>query len=264
MLRPLNPGAKPVLDWVSLDRIDVDRNYQRDVRKSLVKRIAENFQWRKFGAVVLSSQGERFNVVEGQHRIEAARHVGIEQVPAIIVEHDETQSEADSFIAINRDRLSVTSIEQYWAGLTAGHAETVALSAVLKAAGCDIVPAPGHHRPNLTSAVTAIDRCIKRYGEGPTRRALLTVRTAWPNDAKSLRGTLITALARIIRANDKSIDDDELAKVIAGQSFAQLTAHAEGFRKLSGGSADTALSRTITELYNRGKRTNVIYFGAAA
>lgn len=261
-----NVGEKPELDWIDVERIDVDSNYQREIKGNLVERILKNFSWAKFGAVVLSRQeGGRFTIVEGQHRWKAATlHPDISRIPAVIVRHDDVAGEAESFIAINRDRMAVTSIEQFWAGLTAGDDMAIRISKVLKSANCDVVPASGHYRPNLTNAVSALDRCLKRYGDGSTKRALLIIRAAWPNDAKALRGTLITSIARIIHTNKADVQDPELVRAIAGESFAQLTAHAEGFRKLSGGSAETALARTITELYNRGKRSKAIYFGAAA
>jgi len=256
-------GDRPALEWVPVDSIDVDSNYQREIKPRLVEKILTKFSWRKFGAIVLArQQNGRFTVVEGQHRWKAAsHHPDIDEVPAVIVEHDDRASEADSFLAINRDRMAVTSVEQYWAALTAGDDEAIALSKVLASAGCDVVPAQGHYRPNLTNSIGALSRSLKRYGAGATRRALLVIRAAWPDDAKALRGTLITALARIIRANEKTISDPDLVAAIKRESFAKLTAHAESFRKLSGGSADTALARTITELYNRGKRTNLIVFG---
>ena len=258
-------GEKPELQWVSVDLIDVDRNYQRELKTALVDKILRRFAWTKFGALVLSRQENgRYTVVEGQHRWKAAcLHPDISEVPAVIVSHADLAGEASSFLAINRDRMAVSTVEQYWAGLTAGDDTAAAISKVLKSAGCDVVPAPGHHRPNLTSAVTALDRCLKRYGHGATRRALLIVREAWPDDPKSLRGTLITALARIIRANEKTVDDAGLIAAIRPQGIAKLTAHAEAFRKLSGGSAETALTKAITELYNKGKRTNFIYIGEA-
>ncbi|MER9912668.1 hypothetical protein NKJ71_18765 [Mesorhizobium sp. M0050] len=259
-------GDKPTLEWVALDLIDVDRNYQREIKPLLVEKILTKFTWRKFGAIVLTRKAEgRFAVVEGQHRWKAAcLHPAVDAVPAVIVTHDDTASEADSFLAINRDRMAVTSVEQYWAGVTAGDDAAMAISKVLQAAGCDVVPVQGHYRPNLTNSISALDRCLKRYGHGSTRRALLVIREAWPDDAKALRGTLITALARIIRANEKTVSDADLAAVIRRESFAKLTAHAESFRKLSGGSADTAIARTIAELFNRGKRVNVLHFGASA
>jgi hypothetical protein len=260
----LQVGERPSLEWVRLDLIDVDRNYQRELRPSLVEKILGKFSWRKFGAIVLTRKPEgRFSVVEGQHRWKAAcLHPDVEEVPSVIVSHDDTAGEAESFLAINRDRMAVTSVEQYWAGLTAGDDTAVRISKVLLSAGCDVVPEQGHYRPNLTNSINALERCINRYGDGPTRRALLIIRAAWPDDAKALRGTLITALARIIKTNEKTVNDAELSGVIRRESFAKLTAHAESFRKLSGGSADTAIARTITELCNKGKRVNVLHFGA--
>lgn len=259
-----NIGDKPTLEWVSIVQIDVDdARHQRPIKARLVEKILAKFSWAKFGAVVLSRQPDgRFTVVEGQHRWKAASlHPAVDAVPAVIVQHDDTAAEAGSFLAINRDRMAVTSVEQYWAGLTAGDEWAVAISKVLQSAGCDVVPEPGHYRPNLTNSISAIDRCLKRYGQGATRRALLVIRAAWPDDAKSLRGTLITALARLIRGNDKTISEPDMAAVLSRQSFAKLTAHAEAFRKLSGGSSETALSKALVEIYNKGKRTNTIVIG---
>lgn len=257
-------GERPALEWVPIDQISVDSNYQREIKPRLVEKILARFSWSKFGAVVLSRQEDgSFTIVEGQHRWKAASlHPHIEAVPAVIVSHKDVAAEADSFLAINRDRMAVTSVEQYWAGLTAGDDNAIAISKVLQSAGCDVVPAQGHYRPNLTNSISAIDRCLKRYGHGATRRALLVIRAAWPNDEKSLRGTLITALARIIRANDKAIQEPDMVAALRKESFAQLTAHAEAFRKLSGGSSETALSKALVEIYNKGKRTNTIMIGA--
>ncbi len=258
-----NVGAKPALEWVPIDRIDVDSAYQRPLKPRLVEKILTRFAWAKFGAVVLSRQeGGRFTIVEGQHRWKAATlHPSIDAVPAVIVEHADIASEAGSFLAINRDRMSVSSVEQYWAGLTAGDDWAIAISNVLHASGCDVVPELGHYRPNLTNSISAIDRCLKRYGHGATRRALLVIRAAWPDEIRSLRGTLITALSRIIRANDKTIQEPDMVAVLRRESFAKLTAHAEAFRKLSGGSSETALSKALVEIYNKGKRTNQIVIG---
>jgi hypothetical protein len=43
----------------------------------------------------------------------------------------------------------------------------------------------------------------------------------------------------------------------------KLTAHAEAFRKLSGGSSETAITKAVVEIYNKGKRVNTIQIGEA-
>lgn len=259
-------GERPDLEWVSLDLIDVDHAYQRALKTHLVKKILARFEWRRFGAVSLVRKPDgRFNVVEGQHRCEAARrHPAIDAVPAVIVSASGRANEADSFLAINRDRMAVTSIEQYWAGIAAGNADDLAVQKVLQAADCDVVPASSYYKPNLTNSVTALKRCLQRYGEGATRRALAVLRRAWPDDDRALNGSIVTALARIIRANAKQVADEDLVTALQRQSRKQLFGHADGFRKLAGGSAETALAKAIVELHNKGKRVNVILIGAAA
>lgn len=257
-------GERPALEWVAVGLIDVDSNYQREIRPALVDRILKRFSWAKFGALVLARKEDgRFNVIEGQHRWKAADlHPDVDEVPAVILPQAATADEAGNFLAINRDRMAVTSVEQYWAGLTAGDPSAAAVSRVLQSAGCDVVPSQGYYRPHLTNSIGAVRRCLERYGDEPTKRALLTIRSAWPNEAQALRGTLITALSRIIR-NNPGIVDADLVAALRPQSIARLTAHAEAFRKLSGGSSETAITKAVVEVYNKGKRVNTIQIGEA-
>jgi hypothetical protein len=259
-------GARPTLEWVNVELVDVDNNYQRPLKQHLVDKILRKFEWKKFGAVCLVRKGDgRFNVIEGQHRCKAAQlHPDVDQVPACITDAVGTESDADSFLAINRDRMAVTSIEQFWAGITAGNAADIAVQKVLNAAGCDVVPEQGYYKPHLTNSVFAVRRCLERYGEAATRRALQVLRQAWPNDDKALNGSMIQALARIVRANEKAVTDLDLAAAIRPQTRKQLAGMADGLRKLAGGSQETVLAKAIVELHNKGRRVNIILIGAAA
>jgi len=258
----LQIGDKPTFDWVDVDKIDVDSNYQRELDARKVERMLREFHWDHFGAVTLAAQGGgRFTVTDGQHRVKTAQlHPRISKVPAMIISRSGAQAEAENFLVINRDRKTVNAVERYWAGLASGDVMAARVRAILQSAGCDVAPDQGTYKPHLTNSVTALTRCVERYGDKATRLALEAVRKAWPREDKALRGTLITALARIIETNAK-IDTDRLISVLRPKSFAEMTAHAEAIRKLSGGSGDTNLARTVTDLYNRGLSVNSIYFG---
>ncbi len=258
-------GEKPALEWVDVTLIDVDNNYQRDVDGARVERILAEFHWDHFGAVVLARQADgRFTVTDGQHRVKAAQlHPKVTHVPATIIGATGSQAEAENFLRINRDRKAVSTIERYWAGLTAGDAMAARVRKILQAEGCDVAPDGGTYKPNLTNSVTAVQRSLERYGDAATRAAISTLRATWPHEAKALRGTLIQALARVHKENP-ALDRPRLSRVLAPKGFAEMTAHAEAVRKLSGGDAPTALAKTITELYNRGLSANQIYFGQAA
>ncbi|MBZ0164602.1 MAG: hypothetical protein K8H74_18050 [Notoacmeibacter sp.] len=258
-------GEKPELRWVAIDDIYVDHNYQRDLKEHRVRAILREFNWRDFQPVSLTSKPDgRFAVQDGQHRVEAARrHPMITEVPACIVALSSVEEEAESFIAINSGRVAVTPVEKYWAGLTAGDQTAVRIKNVLDEAGCEITPAPGVTGPNKTNAVSAIERALGLSGDAAVRDALTTIRGAWPNEAKALKGTVITALSRLIRSNPE-IDRPRLVRILAGQTPGELSGNAEAMRKIAGGSAETAIRLTLTEQYNRGLSKNRIYFGEKA
>lgn len=229
------PGSKPQLGWVNVDLIDVDKTYQRDADLRSVARIVADFRWDHFGAVVLAPKdGGRFNCTDGQHRVLAAReHPDVTEVPALITSLDGAASEASNFLTINRSRRAVSTIEIYWAGVASEDPDTLRVRDAVAAAGCEVVRSQAAYKPGMTGAVGAISRCLQNYGDAATIRALKVLRQAWPSDAKALRGSLITALARIYKANDV-VNDERMIKVLA---------------------------RTITELFNKGLSTNTIYFG---
>ncbi|MVA55972.1 DUF6551 family protein [Agrobacterium vitis] len=259
----LEIGALPVFDWVAVELIDVDSNYQRELDGRKVEKILSEFRWDHFGALTLARKaGDRFSVTDGQHRAKAASlHPLIDRVPAMIIAGAGLQAEAENFLVINRDRKVVSSIERYWAGLASGDPVASRIRSVLQSAGCDVAPDQGTYKPNLTNSVTAIGRALERYGDKAVRHSLETIRAAWPSESKALRGTLIAALSRVIEGNIDGINMDRLVSILKPKSFEDLTASAESLRKLAGGDAPTMLARTITEIYNRGLSANQIYFG---
>lgn len=256
-------GERPRLAWIDIDAIIVNAAYQRTVDRRKVTRILENFRWDHFGAVVLAPAGDnKFCVTDGQHRIKAAQlHPTIRAVPATIIGASGVAAEAENFLTINRERKAVTALERFWAGVAAGDPETLRLKDVCEAAGCDIAPERSIYKPKMTAAVAALSRALSRYGDRAVRLSLQTIMAAFPRDPKALRGTLIAAIARIVHVND-DLSVDRLAAELSRQDIARMTAEAEAFRKISGGSAETALARAIVEIYNRGRAGEPIYFGA--
>ena len=258
-----DPGQRPDLRWIDVDLIDIDHNYQREVRPNRVRQILSKFSWDKFGAIQLAQKEDgRFACYDGQHRLKAAQaHPKVQQVPATILRFSGLRDEADAFLGVNINRSAVTPVERYWAGLEAGDPDTMTVCSVLADAECDIVPASGVVKVGLTSAVTAVSRSVKSYGDAATVFALTTLRLGWPNDPKALKGTIIQALARLHKSNP-GLRKERMVSVLQSTSIASLSGDAEAIRKIAGGDASTSIARTLAELYNKGLKTGQIYIGA--
>lgn len=262
----LNTGAQPELIWVDIDDIIVDHNYQREIKPQVVARILREFSWPRFGALSLARQPDgKYAVVDGQHRLAAAKHhPRVSAVPAAVFQASGMIEEASVFLGINTTRTAVTTVERFWAGITAGDAAMLRIRDVLAKADCEVVATPGPPASaRYTNAVSAVGRSIEKYGDSPTTKAAMTLKAAWPKDHSALAGVLIQALARIYR-NNKAIDPERLVGALKTRSRHQLSADAEAIRKISGGAAETALTKTLVEIYNRGLSKNLITFGVAA
>ncbi|MBJ6722409.1 ParB N-terminal domain-containing protein [Bacillus sp. PR5] len=245
-------GKPPRLDYVPVAQIYTDHNYQRELDERRVQKLVRAFAWTKFGAISLIESGlEKFAVVDGQHRLEAARRLGFERVPSSITNAGQFKTEAEIFLALNRDRKNVTPIERYWAGLAAEDPETVRAKKVLDACGCEVSPTMGVKKPNYTAAITALMRSISYYGEKATREAIEIIRESWPEDANALRGVIIMGLAAVIN-NNAGYKRERMQKVLAASNIDTMITGAEAIRKLSKGSASSALSKAIIEIYNHG------------
>lgn len=261
---PADLGPKPELMWVDVERIRVDRNYQRDIRPGRVAQILREFTWTHFQPVSLAEQPDgTFTIFDGQHRVAAARaHPDITHVPAAVNRIESAREEAEAFLGVNVNRTAVSTVEKYWAGLEAGDPDMMAVCAVLEEAGCDVIAAGGvKPASNKTSAVTAVQRAIKTFGDAAVIEACRTLKNAWPKDTGALGAVLIQALARVYRNNRDVISRDRMELKLRSKDRKILSSDAETIRKIGGGDAATALSKALVEIYNKGLQTNQIQLG---
>jgi hypothetical protein len=170
-----DPGEVPVLDWLDVDLIGVEAMYQRPLDMNRVEGIVRGFSWRSFGAlVVVPQQDGRFNVTDGQHRLEAAKlHPKVSHVPAVIVKAEDVHAEAGIFVEINKNRKNVNALELFFAQLTAGDDDAQTIQQVCHRAGVRIPKyASASFKPGDTVAIAAIQAVIGRRGAMRARQYL--------------------------------------------------------------------------------------------
>lgn len=146
-----DPGPEPRLDWLPVEALVIDDDYQRplgDKNWRRIRAIAARFDWARFTAISAAPRDDgTFAVIDGQHRVHAAALAGQAMVPALIVPVP-VEAQAAAFASINSDRTAVSLFHLLRAGLAAGDAWAVRCDAAVSAAGCRL----------RTSVVSALQR----------------------------------------------------------------------------------------------------------
>ena len=134
---PFNPirGRRPAPMNCTVGELSVDPSYQRSIdnpsSRALIKKIAREWDWSLFQLLVVSRRptGELY-VVDGQHRLEAARLRGdLHDLPCSVYDFQFVAHEADAFVALNQQRKPLTRLDLFKGAVTGG-------------GGCDCQPRP--------------------------------------------------------------------------------------------------------------------------
>lgn len=201
-------GKKPELAWLPIDKLTVNEAYQRSVAsdrsQKLIKKIAAEFDWALFQTIVATpiDKGKRWEIIDGQHRVEAAKRIGeIQHIPAIVVSTSSAAKAAAVFVAANRDRVTVNPLQIHHAMLTAGDTKAVAIRRVCDKAGVELPRNPlnvQNLKPGQTLAVGTIARVIKEKGEEIAASALKVLADAYAGKSGLIRATYLRAVALLL------------------------------------------------------------------
>lgn len=265
-----DPGPRPEFLWLQIDALSVDGRYQRaadsDGSKAIIRKIARDFSWAKFGAITVARRPDgRYAVIDGQHRVKgAAERPDIDAVPCLVVaclvaggrpeDDGGLAAEAKNFVGINRDRVNMGALPLYHARVAAGDPEAAAIARVCFDANVTVPrnPAPaGDTAPGITTAIGAIGKGLKLFGDKPVLAALRILVKAFHDKRGQLRGSIIGAMIHFFAIHKKQeVDLDRLARTLAEFDVQQLEQNARTYKKIHGGTSEAAIRAAVTKAYN--------------
>jgi hypothetical protein len=126
------------LAWIDKRLLFVDHAYQRNAANKRVINYASNWSWIACGVLVVAKRKDedKFYVVEGQHRMLAARkRVDIQELPCIVFETDGPKEEAAGFYDANTGRRMPTSLEKWKALLMLGDTTVAFVDSLITQSG---------------------------------------------------------------------------------------------------------------------------------
>lgn len=191
-------GLIPDMEWLLIDNLIIDDRYQRDTvtRRGLknIQTIRDNFSWAKLSPLTVADLGTgKYAVIDGQHRLEAARQLGdIDALPCWILPQVNTAQQAEAFIGINKNRVDITAYAVYKAEVAAGVGSAVMVNEFCKKNNI-IIPknSVASAAPNVTNALCAIRNALMKGQEEQLTYAINIIRQAFPFKSGQLKAEII-------------------------------------------------------------------------
>lgn len=221
-----DPGEAPTLEWVDKTLFCVDMHYQRSVEgdrsRRVINNIIKNFQWARFSPPTVTPAGDsgKYIVIDGQHRIEAARQrPDIVVVPVYILPQMTRQEAAAAFVSINKDRVNLTPIALFKAELAMGDRAALQIQEVLEEADVTIAPYPkpgGMTLPRETASIGTIRNGLKKFGEAPVIAALMIIPDTFKLTPGMMRAAALSVLMEFFYTRGvENVDRDALKRTLA-------------------------------------------------
>lgn len=246
--------------------LKIDAEAQRTLNPSRAKAIAADIKPHALGSIIVSQRtnGDMY-IVDGQHRREACRIAGIENMVAEVHRGLTLQEEASLFLIKNREASKTNAHDEYRIGLTAGLPLFVDTEEILVSHNLKI----GSTSSNQIGAVQGILAITDKYGPEILDDVLTVAEAAYGRSAETWDGMIIGGLGeaigrhRNILSNETALD--ELARKLAKRSSAarligdaRSSATGYGSKADGTGSRKMAAYRLIIDAWNKARRVNRI------
>lgn len=206
----VNPalGRMPVLQFLAPAELAIDATYQRSIEsaesKTLIRKIAQHWNWDLCLPLVVSRRrtdaGEAYFVIDGQHRLEAARlRRDIAQLPCMVKEYGNAADEAASFVHLNQQRRPLGTLDLFKAALASEDPEACAIMAAMREAGLSLAAHQNYisWKPGQLAIIGGIQRSWRREGAKVTAEALKLLGTAFPDTVQRYAGTIWPGLVAV-------------------------------------------------------------------
>jgi len=242
-------GAPPEYRLVDPATLLVEESYQRNLSRkslSLLRRIVEGWDWRKFKAPIVAETPEGLFVIDGQHTCIGAVTLHIAEIP-VALHHIETLAErAESFAAHNRERVAMTEFQVFHAQAVAGDSFVNEILQIVTSAGAHL-PRNSYIKNRApmgtVTAVTELRSIYRTHGSQVLRRIIQTsVGAGLPIINKAILQGVRMVLVEPAFAGFR---DEEVVAAI--RSFENFDDEADEFSRVSGQKKARAIAVMIRD-----------------
>ena len=220
--RPAAKGNPPSIENRQVVELHLDDSYQRSTEngasQALIKRIANNWDWRMCLPLVVSKRDDgTLWVIDGQHRLAAAQLRGdIPFLPCCVAVYGSVADEAAMFVAMNRTRKPMNRLDDFHAAVASGDREALEIAQLITDAGFTVSRKTGSQSwvPGEVAFTSAIGKVLRKHGAKVCADALRTMAEAFPNEVLNAGASMFTALTKLAINPPEGFDHDRLFRAL--------------------------------------------------
>src|ERR1700727_952864 len=201
---------------VPLDRLIVDKRYQRPLDKARVERMTSGFDPRLLGTLEVSERNGKVAVFDGQHRLAVLQALGHEDAPCLVHQALSPQEEANLFVELQRQRRPIRPVERFHAALFSGDPTAKKIKRIVEKAGWRIAKSSSGNRHDSDGirAISTLESVFRQHGPDGLSQTL-ALANIWKGDPNATDALLLAGLATFIDAYGDRIDDDARERLAA-------------------------------------------------
>ena len=203
-----NPGS---IRTLSTSQLTSGLPYQRPVLQKDVDKIIREWNGREVTPVVVSFRDGKFNVVDGQHHIEAMRQKAGGRdviVPCIIHTGMTYEQEAELYARLDRDKKRLT-LRQYTKAVVEAGSDANILEVKRLTEDVGFIWALGEPtgEPFEIAPIRALINAYQLLGGEAFARMLSLMAGAWRGTPNSLKASMLSGMALFIKTYETELHD---------------------------------------------------------
>lgn len=249
---------RTLFDIVPLHAIFVDESYGRSLDASNLRRILRQWDPKAIGAVLLSLRPDgRYAVIDGQHRVEAARKMGELSIPARVY-LDLSHSDEARLYRLFGIHKAQTPLDRFRAAVAERQPTAMKIKEIVEGMGLEI--GTGYMADGRIIAIAAVISVYERYGGAMLDLALRTLYAAFGRNASAYSVQMVVGLTAFIVRYEPYCDWTRLVRRLQEEGLTEIgQRYMAAKRAFSGGNArDVGMGRVIHDIYNKRAQNKLI------
>lgn len=247
---------KPQVITVRLSQIVTDPDVNREPDRFWINKLVKDWDVADLGVPVVASYGEKFVVLDGQHRLEAMREMTKpteDPRVQVLCHYGLTKAEmAAMFVALNNTR-AVTPFEKFKKSVFAGAPVPSAIDAILKRNGLKLSQAGSN---GCVACVTQLQAAYNRDKLGKhLEDALQAILEAWGPDSGNFKGPIVGGVTLLFHKYGEQLNKKRLTSVMQRYrgSANGLITNGRKYVDLNGGNLAGGVAECLKIAYEKGR-----------